>query len=115
MAVSLVAVFDKDNFELVVTGDLNAQSEKLLCANYELPDAEVYIAGHHGSKTSSSVALMNEILPEFVVISAGKNNYYGHPDHEILSLFEDMGIEVARTDLSGDIVFYSDELLKEAS
>ena len=111
----LVVIFEKSDFEFVVTGDLGRKSEDMLCKTYDLPDAEVYIAGHHGSNSSSSIELMNKILPEFAVISVGADNHYGHPNKEILSLFDDMGIDVARTDECGNIVFYSDELMKEAA
>lgn len=111
----LVVIFDKDDFELVVTGDLSKKSERILCENYDLPDAEVYIAGHHGSNSSSGIEFINKILPEFVVISVGADNYYGHPSKEVLSLFDDMLINVARTDVDGDVVFYSDEITREVA
>ena len=111
----LVVVFDKDDFEVVITGDLGAKSEKILCKTYKMPDAEVYIAGHHGSKSSSSLELLNTILPEFAVISVGADNRYGHPDEKTVSVFNDMGIKTIRTDQTGDVIFYSDELMKEAA
>ncbi|MBR5479836.1 MAG: DNA internalization-related competence protein ComEC/Rec2 [Clostridia bacterium] len=111
----LVTVFEKDDFEVVITGDLGKKSERELCDEYVLPDAEVYVAGHHGSKTSSSIELLNTILPEFAVISVEEDNKYGHPHSETMLLFESMGIKVARTDLNGDIIFYSDELIKEGN
>jgi len=111
----LVVVLNKDDCDVVVTGDLSAKSEKILCSTYDMPDSEVYIAGHHGSNTSSSIEFLNTILPEFAVISVGADNYYNHPSKETISLFEDMGIKTARTDHDGDIVFYSDELTKEAA
>ncbi len=111
----LVIIFDKDDFELVITGDLSRKSEKILGEKYNLPDAEAYIVGHHGSKSSSSIELMNEIRPEFAVISVGADNNYKHPHQETLSLLENMGITVRRTDINGNIVFYSDELLKGAA
>ena len=111
----LVVLFQKDDFELIVTGDLERRSEELLCQNNSLPDVEAYIVGHHGSDTSSSLALMNTIRPEFAVISVGADNSYGHPKKETLSLFEEMGIETHRTDQEGTIVFYSDEIMKGAA
>lgn len=108
----LVVIFKKDDFELIVTGDLEQKSEEMLCEKYELFDTEVYIVGHHGSDTSSSLKFMNRILPEFAIISVGKDNYYRHPHNSTLYLFEKMGIYVRRTDIDGDIVFYSDDIIK---
>lgn len=108
----LVVMFDKDDFEVVATGDLSQKSEMLLCENNQLPDSEVYIAGHHGSESSSSLKLMNTILPEHAIISVGADNYYGHPHEKTLYLFGKMGIKVHRTDEEGTIVFYSQDFVK---
>ncbi len=108
----LVTVLKKGDFELIVTGDLEQKSEELLCEKYELFDTEVYVTGHHGSDTSSSLKLMNRILPELAVVSVGADNYYGHPHKRTLDLFNNMGIAVRRTDTDGDIVFYSDKFVK---
>lgn len=108
----LVVVFKRDDFELIVTGDLEQKSEETLCEKHELFDTEVYVVGHHGSETSSSLKFMNRILPELAIISVGKDNFYGHPHDRTLYLFEKMGICVRRTDVDGDIVFYSDDIIK---
>ena len=103
-------LFKKDDFELIITGDIKKQSERRLCENYKLCDVEVYIVGHHGSDSSSSLEFMNTILPEVAVISVGKDNYYGHPHEDTLELFRRMDISVYRTDVKGNIVFYSDKI-----
>jgi len=61
---------------------------------------------------NASLKLMNRILPELAVISVGEDNYYGHPHKRTLQLFQNMGISVQRTDLSGNIVFYSNDFVK---
>jgi len=65
-------------------------------------------AGHHGSKTSNSEALLNAIAPKFAVISCGKDNQYGHPDLETLQRFQNHGIQIFRTDEQGTIIATSD-------
>ncbi len=70
--------------------------------------ADVLKVGHHGSSTSSSYRLIREVMPEFAVISVGKDNTYSHPHEEVLSRFEDAESTVLRTDELGDIVFLSD-------
>jgi len=61
-------------------------------------------AGHHGSISSSGNGFLDVTLPEFVVISAGKNNSYGHPHPAVLNRFKERGINIFRTDLDGDIL-----------
>jgi beta-lactamase superfamily II metal-dependent hydrolase len=48
----------------------------------DLPDVDVYRAGHHGSEHSSSPTLLAQIDPEVSIISDGDGNSYGHPRQE---------------------------------
>lgn len=70
--------------------------------------ADVIKAGHHGSSTSSSKEYIKKVGPEYAVISCGRDNDYGHPHRETVQLFNELGIEMLRTDISGSIVFVSD-------
>lgn len=89
------------------TGDAEAEEERdIINQGYDL-SATVLKAGHHGSDTSSSYVFLREVMPEYVVISVGKNNQYGHPDEGALSRFRDVGAKTYRTDLQGDIILQS--------
>ena len=70
--------------------------------------ADVFKAGHHGSRTSSSDALLDAINPQYAVISCGAGNKYGHPNQEILEKFSARNIEVYRTDTQGTVIAYTD-------
>jgi len=70
--------------------------------------------GHHGSKTSSSQALLNRALPELSVISVGEGNSYGHPSSQAMKRLRNIGSEVRRTDTEGTLTFYSREKETEA-
>src|SRR3989344_545074 len=70
--------------------------------------ADVLKAGHHGSRTSTSLEYVEAVHPEYVVISAGKDNKYGHPHQEVLNVLNNFGTKVLRTDQDGRIVFESD-------
>ena len=70
--------------------------------------ADVYQVGHHGSRTSSSSALLDAISPRYAVISCGAGNDYGHPHQETLDALSARNIEVYRTDLLGTIVAATD-------
>lgn len=63
---------------------------------------------HHGSDTSLSYRWLNAAMPEYGVISAGKDNSYGHPNEDTLSKLRDADVTVFRTDLQGDIICKSD-------
>ena len=102
-AASLAVLFSAGDYDMLVTGDMDIYSEYDLMITHELPQVEAFVAGHHGSKYSSSEELLDTIKPQTVLISAGKNNY-GHPSREALSRFAAVGATVLRTDESGDII-----------
>ena len=64
--------------------------------------ADVYMLGHHGSKTSTNADNLARIDPRVGVISVGRN-HYGLPSPEVLRLVEDL--TVYRTDRDGSIVY----------
>ena len=70
----------------------------------ELPDVEVYVVAHHGSRYASGAYFLSRILPELAVISVGRDNGYGHPASETLERLSDIGSQVLRTDELGTIV-----------
>ncbi len=100
---SLCVLFQTENCDILITGDRGAAGELELLERLELPKLEVLVAGHHGSKNSTSQALLDATQPQVVVISVGENNAYGHPAQELLDRLEDLGCIVFRTDLDGTI------------
>ena len=98
----LVVMARQGDFETFITGDSPAAAEALLAAKYALPDAEVLVAGHHGSDTSTCRELIEAIQPDLAVISVGYNNY-GHPSPRVTERLEGYNIKVLRTDLEGNI------------
>lgn len=66
--------------------------------------AEVLKVGHHGSRTSTTKALLEEVNPKYAVISLGKDNSYGHPHKSTLELLDEFNVETYRTDQDGTIV-----------
>lgn len=87
------------------TGDLEASGEKAVIKAYPKLRADVLKAGHHGSRGSSSPAFIQLVQPQTALISAGKNNRYGHPHQETLARFKKFGTAVYRTDQQGAIRF----------
>ncbi|MDE6282296.1 MAG: MBL fold metallo-hydrolase, partial [Oscillospiraceae bacterium] len=85
------------------TGDAYASVEKMLVNYCPIPDIELLIVGHHGSKNSSCEEFLRTAAPELAVISAGANNSYGHPAQETLERLEVLGAEIHRTDQEGTV------------
>lgn len=91
---------------VLLTGDLESEIEKELVLSGENLNADILKAGHHGSKTASSLEFLKKVLPERVVISCGADNKFGHPHAETLRNFGIANVkEILRTDISGGINF----------
>jgi len=101
---SLIYLGCIENFEALVSGDAGISEEQEFIAAHDLPDAEFFVAGHHGSKTSSSQEMLNALRAEYAVVSSGYNTY-GHPTKEALERFSAAGMEIFRTDQLGDVIF----------
>lgn len=87
---------------LIITGDQSASGEAELVGQYgETLRSDILIAGHHGSKTSTSSVWLNTIKPHQVWISAGYRNRYRHPHPVVLARLESDQIPVWRTDMHG--------------
>lgn len=91
------------------TGDAEKKVEKNILKSGADISSDVYKCAHHGSTTSNSDDFLDEIDPQYAVISCGKDNSYGHPHEKVLSALNDRGIEIYRTDFGDDIVFTFDE------
>ncbi len=89
-------------FDLLVTGDMDMESEYELISMDKLPDGECLVAGHHGSKDSTSMVLLDAFSPEYVLISSGYN-HYGHPSQQVLDRLEQKNVIVYRTDQMGSV------------
>lgn len=90
----------------VIMGDLSADAEQQILSQ-DL-GADVFFASHHGSNGSNSKTLLSNVSPEFVVISCGADNSYGHPGDNTLNRIKATGAQLFRTDKQGTIVATSD-------
>ena len=101
--MSLCALFDTEKCDILITGDRNAFGERSLLRHADIPDVDVLVAGHHGSRYSNCEELLAAAKPEIVCVSVGAENPYGHPAAEALERFSDYGCTVYRTDKQGSI------------
>ncbi|MDE7321680.1 MAG: MBL fold metallo-hydrolase [Lachnospiraceae bacterium] len=105
-SIALTVENGKNRF--LFTGDAEETAEKDILENGIDISADVYKAGHHGSRTSTSQKFFEAVNPTCAVISCGEDNSYGHPHAETLNTFRMNGVEVYRTDEEGTIVAVSD-------
>ena len=105
-SVSLVLTYGDTS--VLLTGDLSTTHEGELFGSALPRKVTIYKAGHHGSKFSSGEQLLSYIKPEYVVISAGKDNKYGHPNLEAIERLTTYSKEILSTIDKGTITFLLD-------
>ncbi len=103
---SLVLHFSLLKKSWLLMGDASIVVEKEIITRYSTLDIDYLKVGHHGSKTSTCEAFIKQITPEEAIISVGRNNYYGHPHDEVLSLLNKYEVTTRRTDYEGTISYY---------
>ena len=103
---SIVAKLEYGENSFLLTGDSPIKTENILLKlDSEILDSNVLKAGHHGSRTSTAAAYAAAVSPEYAVISAGKDNSYGHPHKEVLDILAKIGVKTVSTMDSGTIKF----------
>lgn len=93
---SIVTYFEYQKYKFLFMGDSSSKTEEYLINNYNLANISFLKVGHHGSNTSSSTHFINKINPKVSLISVGRNNFYHHPNKEVL------------TNLSNSVIYRTD-------
>ena len=101
----LCVLFRAENCDILITGDLSITGENRLLLDKAIPQLTALVAGHHGSPYSTGEGILLMTKPEYVFISVGADNPYGHPNQMVLERLEQYNCVVYRTDLDGTIVF----------
>ncbi len=96
------------NNSFLLAGDMEDNLENFLLVLEDNLKSDVLKIGHHGSKTSTSENFLGWVNPDLAVISAGKNNKYGHPHQEVTERLARFEIPTLRTDEKGTVVIKSD-------
>ncbi|MFA5793262.1 MAG: ComEC/Rec2 family competence protein [Candidatus Gracilibacteria bacterium] len=97
---------------VLLTGDADESVEAELVDKYGASlKADIFKAGHHGSKYSNTADFLDAVIPNLVVISVGEGNDYGHPHEEVLGRLNSLGIDFLRTDLKGTVSIIFDDCL----
>ena len=105
---SLIIRIEYGNTSFLFTGDAEyGDEQEALKTGLELKSTVLKV-GHHGSSSSSSYYFLQAVKPEYAVISVAADNTYGHPTERTLGRLDEVGAEVLRTDILGDIHCTSD-------
>lgn len=99
--LGLTVLCTRGEQDVLLTGDMGTETELALLNHVQLPDVEVMVAGHHGSKYSNSTQLLEKVRPDIAVFSSGRYNTYGHPAPETMERFRAVGAQLYRTDHMG--------------
>lgn len=106
--LSIIGKLVYGDTSFMLTGDAGKAQEAMLYAtDGGYLKSSVLKAGHHGSKTSSLAAFVKIVDPTYAIVSAGKDNSYGHPHKEVIDTFEKQNIEILSTAEQGTIRFLS--------
>lgn len=105
---SLVLKVELGARSFLLTGDAEALAEESLLALGPQIAADVLKVGHHGSRTSTSAALLRAVAPRLATISCGTRNRFGHPAPDVSARLARAGVVAWRTDVSGSITIGTD-------
>lgn len=89
---SLVMKLEYKSFSMLFTGDIEKIAEKELLKMYskEELNSDILKVAHHGSKSSSSLEFLQNIMPSIAIIGVGENNNFGHPNRGVLQRLDDI-------------------------
>lgn len=106
---SVVGKFVSGERSVLFTGDSPAPIEQYLAKSIpDLLNIDILKLGHHGSRTSTTASYLKTTTPILALISAGKNNSYGHPHKEVLDLLKQFNIPYVSTQTEGTVLLKTD-------
>jgi len=100
--VSIVLLAEVGSRRLLLTGDIEDDVDPTLVAR-GLPDVDVLKVAHHGSATATTDGFLQATTPRIAIVSAGRDNPYGHPAPATLARLRGQVADVRRTDLDGSV------------
>ncbi|MBF6324994.1 ComEC/Rec2 family competence protein [Nocardia cyriacigeorgica] len=103
---SIVLVAHTAAGRILLTGDIEAATQRSLLSSGAPLRADILKVPHHGSRTTTP-EFLRAVHPRLAIISAGADNTFGHPHPGILSDLQSLGSTIARTDRDGAIAITS--------
>ena len=108
--LSIVLHVQYGDTAVLLTGDAEMTAENRMLDTFprSMLKADLLKLGHHGSANAIDYWFFLGVDPDYAIASCGKDNEYGHPHLETLSLLYDTRTAFYRTDLDGSITFRLD-------
>lgn len=106
---SIVLRLSYYSYDFLFMGDAEQEVETQMLAEHANVSADTIKIGHHGSDTSSSASFLKAVDPDIAVISVGEDNAYDHPSPNVLTMLQELQIDIWRTDENGTIVVTCDK------
>jgi len=97
-----ISVLTLGNVTALITGDMDMATERRLLRYATLPKLDLLVVGHHGSRHSTSIELLEALRPDIAIIPVGRNSF-GHPTPEVLERLNAYHVRTYRTDELGHI------------
>ncbi|RYY70749.1 MAG: DNA internalization-related competence protein ComEC/Rec2, partial [Comamonadaceae bacterium] len=91
-AISCVLRVTNGRSSVLLAGDIEREQEAQLAARAPALPTDLLLVPHHGSKTSSTAALLDAITPRIALVQAGYRNRFGHPAEEVAQRYRERGI-----------------------
>jgi len=98
----VIRLADNEGPLAIFTGDAEGNLEREILLSGQDVSANIFKLGHHGSRTATSDAFLQAVSPETAVISAGKDNQFGHPHGETMEKIKDLDV---RQTIDGTVEF----------
>ncbi len=93
---------------ILFTGDVQKEAEKYYAEFYgKFLRSNILKVAHHGSKSSTSIDFLNDVIPKISLISVGLNNRFGHPSKIIIKRLKEYKSKIYRTDKLGAVLLRS--------
>jgi len=105
---SLVLRVRYGDVEMLLTGDAGIEFERSLPGEIGTAPVRILKVGHHGSRTSTGPALVRTYRPHIALVSAGRNNLFGHPAPDVIGRLRAAGAAIFRTDIDGAVIVETD-------
>jgi competence protein ComEC len=93
---------------VVLPGDIGAEGERDVIPRLVPASTVILKVPHHGSASSSTHAFLSELHPSVAVVSAGRDNRFGHPAPQVVARYREAGVRVFRTDVDGAVFVETD-------
>lgn len=105
---SVALLVEYGEIEILLTGDIEAATERRLLESGRVRDIEVLKVAHHGSASSTTEDFLDAFDPEIALISVGRGNIYRHPSPMVIERLEERDITTGRTDTMGTLLVRTD-------